>query len=339
MNGITKGAWCLPEADDEFPHELSGTSVDLPWKDTYCFAFRDDHMDVSGTVHLTLSPNRGPGLRAAVALRRGGRQLSQVVYEKPWRAENAFGCEIAELTILDGHWDARKHLRLAVSVEGVTGVIEIHGRHYGPNLALLCPGLLPESAAIQLSGHAEQGITVSGRLDWAGDIIELDGHGHRDRSWGYRKSDGMNPMGYTYGGIRLPQSTIGFLGWQHPDASSHDALPVGGWLADDEGVQPLTSAWYRRAADGRPAGCGFTATDGTSIELETIAPTAEVFYAYHDPEFDGPAIGTLSFDQHVSMSSNLGPAAGIFNHGVPFLADVFRNARFCAADESVARNV
>jgi len=33
----------------------------------------------------------------------------------------------------------------------------------------------------------------------------------------------------------------------------------------------------------------------------------------------------------VLMDSPDGPARGIFNHGSVFMADVFRNARFCAA--------
>ena len=323
------GAWALPQAEDELPHDPTGLRDDLPWKDTYWFGFRDDAADLTGAVHLTLSANRAPGLRAAVAFRHQGEQVLRTVYDVPVRTDDGFGCDLVGLRVLDGSWDERKHLELTFAAGDVTGVVEVRGRHYGPDLARLCPGLLPTASAVELSGHAEMGVTLAGELRWRDEVLALDGYGHRDRSWGYRKSDGMNLMGYTFAGIRLPEATIGFLGWQHPNAGSSDPLPVGVWLADATGVHAGTDGWYRRTAEGRPEAFGFGFTDGRKVEVWGAVPTAELFYAYHEPEMDGSAVGTLSWDQHVRLESAEGPAVGIFNHGVPFLADVFRNARFC----------
>lgn len=331
MTGPPAGAWALPAAEDELPHTPSGLRDDLPWKDTYWFSFRDEKADVTGSVHLTVSANRAPGLRAAVALRHRGAQVLRTAYEAPVRSDDSIGGELVTLRVIDGHWDTRKHLVLTFDTGLVAGTVEFGGRHLGPNLALLCPGLLPTASAVELSGHAEQGAVITGDIRWAGDAMHLEGYGHRDRSWGYRKSDGMNPLGYTFAGVHLPGATIGFLGWQHPDAGAGEPVPVGAWLADDSGVYPAVDGYYRRSAEGRPDTCGFTLSDGRSVEARSVEPTAELFYAYHEPEFDGPAMGTISWDQHVLMDSPDGPARGIFNHGSVFLADVFRNARFCAA--------
>jgi hypothetical protein len=333
MTDNLAGAWALPDADDELPHTPSGLRDDLPWKDTYWFSFRDEKHDVTGAVHLTVSANRSPGFRAAVALRHKGAQVLRTVYEVPVRTDDSFGGSLVTLRVLDGHWDTRKHLQLTFDTGDVAGTVELGGRHLGPNLALLCPGLLPSASAVELSGHAEQGTVMTGDIRWAGDALHLEGYGHRDRSWGYRKSDGMNLLGYTFAGVHLPGATLGFLGWQHPNADADAPLPVGVWLADDTGVYPAVDGYYRRSAEGRPESCAFTLSDGRRVEARTVEPTAELFYAYHEPELDGPAIGTFSWDQHVIMDSPDGPARGIFNHGSAFMADVFRNARFCAADQ------
>jgi len=326
------GAWALPRPEDELPHDPTGLRDDLPWKDTYWFGFRDGAADLTGAVHLTMSANRAPGLRATVAFRHGREQLLRTVYEVPHRSGDSFGCELVTLRVIDGHWDERKRLELTFDTGDISGAVELRGRHYGPNLAVLCPGLLPTAAAVELSGHVEQGVVMSGELRWGDHTLVLDGYGHRDRSWGYRKSDGMNLMGYTFAGVHLPDATLGFLGWQHPSAGASDPLPVGAWLADETGVRAATDGWYRRTAEGRPDACQFQFTDGRKVEVWGAVPTAELFYAYHEPELDGPAIGTLSWDQHVHMDSPEGQAVAVFNHGTPFMADVFRNARFCAAE-------
>lgn len=331
MSDAPEGLWALPAPEDEMPHVPSGLNDELPWKDTYWFGFRDDTADVTAAVHLTVSANRQPGLRATVSLRRGREQVQRTVLVVPERTADSVGCPLVTLKVLDGTWDTRKHLVLTIDTGEVSGTFELRGRHFGPNLALLCPGLIPSASSVQLAAHVEQGLAVTGHLDWAGDRIAFNGYGHRDRSWGYRKSDGMSLMGYVFAGLHLPDATIGFLSWQDPSATSADPLPIGVWIADDSGVRAAVDGWYRRQPDGRPDSCGFHLPDGSVIEVARLQPTAEVFYAYHEPEFDGPAIGTLCLDQHVKGESLRGPVQGLFNHGMPFMADVLRNARFCAA--------
>jgi hypothetical protein len=115
--------------EDEFPHalppDLPDAAVELPYKDTWMLCFHDDAADVTALVHLTLSADRSPGLRATV----------------------------------DG--------------EDVELVADFRGRYFGVDSSVLTPGLIPSGEGIQQLGHAEQACTVTGRLRWGADEVEV----------------------------------------------------------------------------------------------------------------------------------------------------------------------
>lgn len=326
----------VPRAEDEFPHPLPDPNSPLPFKDTWYLAFRDDAADVTMTVHLTLSANRAPGLRATFALHHGRRSVLETRYMTPTVTGDSIGSELLTLQIVNPAWTADKHLRLSVRHEAdglpIALDVDFRGRFFGANSATLTPGLVPTTEGLQGLGHAEQACTITGTLRWGPDEVDLSGVGYRDRSWGYRKSDKMASNGYSFVQLHLPEVTCGLLAWQSPDASPDAPLPVGAWMADAHGVQAATEGLLHLSAEGRLDRLVLSFTGGRTIDVRTKAIQAELHYPYHEPEMDGLALGTLCWDQHVAVESADGAGAAVLNLGIPFIADVLRNSRFCFGD-------
>jgi hypothetical protein len=329
----------VPRPEDEFPHALPDAGAQLPYKDTWMLCFHDGPADVTALVHLTLSANRLPGLRAAVGVRHGGRSLQETVYDSPVVDAGGVGCGIVKLEILDPAWTPDKHLRLTirhrVDGEDVEVVADFRGRSFGVDSSVLTPGLIPSGEGIQQLGHAEQACTVTGRLRWGElDVDITGGNGYRDRSWGFRKSDKMAVHGYAFAQVHLPEATCGLLSWRHPDSQSSAALPVGAWLADSDGVYAATDGLLHLSPTGRAHRLALRFAGGRSVDLTTRRVLSELHYPYHEPEMAGPALGTLCWDQHLAMDSADGPCAGLLNIGTPFVADVLRHSTFCVPDSS-----
>jgi hypothetical protein len=320
--------------EDEYPHPLPDPDIQLPYKDTWMLCFHDPDADVSVTTHLTLSANRLPGLRVTLAVRHGRRELLETRYLTPTVSDDGVASDLVTLTVLDPAWTPDKHLRLSLRhrVDGVdvTGEFDFRGRYFGVDSIVLTPGMVPSGEGVQRLGHAEQACTVTGRLTWGDEVTEVTGNGYRDRSFGYRKSDKMAPHGYAWAQLHLPDVTCGLLSWRHPDAGASAPLPVGAWLADADGVQPATDGLLHLSAEGRLHRLALTFADGRAIDVTTYRVLSEVHYPYHEPEMDGPALGTMCWDQHVAVRGADGAEGfAVLNVGTPFLADVLRNSVFC----------
>lgn len=324
--------WALPRPEDELPHAVPDASIDLPYKDTWWFSFHDDDADLTAAVHLTLSANRRPGLRATIAFRHGTDWMSETVYTTPDVTAETVGCAMAQVRVVDPAWTPAKHLVLTVRHPDLEADLEIRGRYYAPLVSVLAPGLMPSGEGLQHFCHAEQGLIAAGEVRWGEQTFEVGARGYRDRSWGFRKSDKMALNGTTFGMLHLPDATCGLLAWNSADITGSDAMPVGAWLADDAGVVPAVGGLYHRSPEGWPARVGLELADGRVVDLDAARPVADLPYAFHEPEFDGPAIGTHGWDMHTAFDSSQGPATGVFNHAVPFMADVLRHSRFCFPD-------
>jgi hypothetical protein len=326
----------VPRPEHEFPHLLPDPAVELPFKDTWFLSFHDANADVAGAVHLTLSANRLPGLRTSVALRFGRRSLLETRYSTPVRGDNSFGSDLATLQIVNPDWSPDKHLKLTVrhevGGEPVELELDLRGRFYGVDSVALTPGLVPSGEGLQALGHAEQAMVASGRLRWGSDEVTVDGPGYRDRSWGYRKSDKMATHGWAFAQLHLSDAACGLLGWRASEASAASAMPVGAWLSDADGVRAATDGLLHLTAEGYLDRLALT-FPGRSIDLRATAVRSELHYAFHEPEMDGPALGTICWDQHLTIESGSGPGTALMNLGLPFMADVFRNSRFCFATE------
>jgi hypothetical protein len=171
-------------------------------------------------------------------------------------------------------------------------------------------------------------MVVSGRLRWGLDEVEVNGPGYRDRSWGFRKSDKMATHGWAFAQLHLPDATCGLLGWRASEASASSAMPVGSWLADADGVQAATGGLLHLTSAGYLDRLSLTFPTRT-IDVRATDLVGEQLYPFHEPEMDGPAFGTICWDQHLRIETGSGPGTALMNLGLPFMADVLRNSRFC----------
>ncbi len=320
----------IPRSEDEYPHPLPASDLDLPFKDTWLLAFRDDVGDVSFAIHLTLSPNRLPGLRATIALQWGRRNHLRTHYVTPRIDDNGVASEVAELEILNPEWSPAKRLIVRLHDGDLDAEFEFTGCHFGVDSQVVTPGLIPNSEGVRDLGHAEQAMRATGHLSFGDEHISIDGYAYRDRSWGFRKSDKMARHGYTFAQIHLPDAAIGLLAWQNPDAPADAELPVGGWLSDASGVHSAVGGLLHLSAVARGEHLAMEFTNGRKVDLVIRRALADLHYPYHEPEMDGPALGTLCWDQHLEFASGTDTAVGLVNIGIPFMADVLRHSRFCA---------
>jgi hypothetical protein len=314
----------LARPEDEFPHRPPAGSDARPWKDTWWFAFRDDAADLTAALHMTLSANRAPGCRITIAVRHGATQVVDWTSAEPQPGAADFGGPWLGVEVVDPAWSSAKHLRLHLRHPEVTGTLELRGRFLGPLVGAVCPGLVPSAEeGISLAGHVEQLATVTGSLHIAGVATPVNAVGFRDRSWGFRKSDEMAPMGTILVAADLGDRAGAFLSWSPPSAAPGQPVPVGGWLADDEAVVAATAGRSRRDSAGRPMALAVAFADGTVLRSDKLEATADLQYAFHEPEYDGPARGTIVLDNHFSAP---GIRWGFADHGLPFDADPWRHA-------------
>ncbi|MCA1847072.1 MAG: hypothetical protein LC792_28545, partial [Actinobacteria bacterium] len=282
----------LARPEDEFPHQLPAGSDARPWKDTWWFAFRDEAADVTGALHLTLSANRGPGCRITVAVRHGATQVVDWTSVEPDAGKSDFGCPWLGVDVVEPAWSSAKHLRLRLRHPQVSGNLELRGRFLGPLVGSVCPGLVPSADdGISLAGHVEQVSTFTGSLRIAGAEKTIAATGFRDRSWGFRKSEQMAPMGTILIAADLGDRAAALLSWMAPSAAPGQPVPVGGWLADDDRVVAATAGRYLRDSAGRPTALDVEFADGTLLRSNKIEATGELQYCFHEPEYDGPARG------------------------------------------------
>jgi hypothetical protein len=311
-------------AEDEYPHRPPAGSDPRPWKDTWWFAFRDDASDVTGAVHLTLSPNRGPGCRITVAVRHGATQIVDWASIEPDPAGADFGCPWLGVDVVEPAWSPAKRLRLRLRHPIVSGDLEVRGRFLGPLVGAVAPGLVPMSDdGLSLAGHVEQLATFVGTLRIAGVETPIDASGFRDRSWGYRKSDQMAPRGTILVAADLGDRACALLSWFPPSAAPGGPVPVGGWLTDEERVVAAVGGRYRRDSAGRPMALDVEFADGTTLRAAKLEGTGELQYPFHEPEYDGAALGTIVLDHHFRAP---GVRWGFADHGLPFEADPWRAA-------------
>jgi hypothetical protein len=314
----------VPAAEHEYPHRLPPGSDPRPWKDTWWFGFRDDNADVTGALHLTLSPNRGPGSRITIAVCHGATRIVDWASTEPDAGAADFGCPWLGVDVVEPAWSSAKRLRLRLRHPQVAGDLELQGRFLGPLVGAVAPGLIPTSEdGIALAGHIEQVATFTGSLRIAGVDTAITACGFRDRSWGFRKSDRMAPLGTILVAFDLGDRAGALLSWSPPSAAPDQRLPVGGWLADDKTVVAATAGRYRRDSAGRPLALDVKFGDGTVLRSDGLEATGDLQYAFHEPEYDGAALGTIVLDHHF-RSPELRWAFA--DHGIPFEADPWRDA-------------
>ena len=202
-----------------------------PWKDNSWMVFWDEMNAVYGMVWSTTSPNGAPR-KCRVVLSVDGimQDLIEVpdigtLSSKSVDLDGAFGEKITgNMT----HYVVAKSERINIELTMMPRWLPIDytAKHILPAL----PGA-PELH------HYQQGMTISGAVRLDGKHRKFDGHGFRDRTWGWR-SEGTQFVEVCGGGICFHNTDVTLLKFLLGDGTTK----VGGCMQNDGGQFDIHSA-------------------------------------------------------------------------------------------------
>jgi hypothetical protein len=145
-------------------------SREVPWRDNAWLAFWDRAADVIGVAHVSTSPNAG-ARHARISVSHESRLIEII---EPLAAGTFAGARVS--FDLDDGIDLRApEVGGTLSIDPLFAVADYTRGAVFPSL----PGERPLN-------HYQQAAHVTGHLVLGGESIDIDGHGFRDRTWGYR---------------------------------------------------------------------------------------------------------------------------------------------------------
>lgn len=154
------------------PH--TGTTDDpRPWRDNAFFCFWDLERELYGAVHVSTSPQDVTGRRARATVQHGNRQV-ELIEQLP----------VGSWTGHQIRFDAST--RAQVDGPGLSGWLTGTPLHPAAVFAgddTVATLSLDSDRPVQ---HHQRSARVRGELVVDGEHLLVDGHGYRDRSWGFR---------------------------------------------------------------------------------------------------------------------------------------------------------
>lgn len=279
-------------------HPDAAGSGDPVWKDNAYLSFWDLQNRVFGTFHLSTSPN-APGARRArcsVLLEASGGtgHVVEIIEELPpgeFRGESiSFGLDG---TITVNHPDLTARLR--------NEPIHIPADYSDTGLI---PALVPGKPL----RHFQQACTVTGAFECGNQTYPVQGHGMRDRTWGFRDEAAQwaeyAGLVAVFDGVFV--TAMKFLG-------TDGGLASDGFVIDDSGSHAVTGIGFRRTAAAQFLKATLT-LDDTSTRVVTMTHREAGFFVPMGAETDGPAFG--AYDDFMRLDCDGEPGAGFFEQGI-----------------------
>lgn len=279
-------------------HDGAAGPADPTWKDNAYLSFWDLANGVFGSFHVSTSPN-GDGARRArcsvlLDAAVGAGRVIEIIEELPrgaFRSESiAFGLDG---TITVDHPDLTARLR---------------------NKPLCSPadysttGLIPDLVPGKPLQHFQQACTIAGTFETGGRTYAVEGHGMRDRTWGFR--DERAQWAEYAGLVGVFDGTfvtaMKFLG-------TDGTLAADGFVIDADGSHTITEIGFRRTAAAQFLRGTLTLDDGTT-RVVTMTSREAGFFVPMGVETDGPAFGT--YDDFMVLDFDGQPGAGFFEQGI-----------------------
>jgi hypothetical protein len=231
------------------PARTDHPGVDTPWRDNIFICLWDPERDVSAILHTSSSPN-AQGRRTRFSARRGHTAVEVIEEPEP------------------GTWS--------------TPSIQVDG---GPTFTVSSPELAaeltttplfalgdftgdqaPEAFSADTSApiaHYQRAARVRGRIVVAGEEVEIDGLGFRDRTWGFR-DESANLSEY-YGHMWVfPEFALNAMKLRGTDGRE---MTLGFYLDADRAVPAKEMSIVRDAA-GLLASCRVELVDGRVLDVE-----------------------------------------------------------------------
>jgi hypothetical protein len=338
MPQLAAPASWLPHPDDELLHEPIG-DPSMPWKDTWFFNVYDLAAGFALSVHMTVSANRSPDTRVAVAARLGGRETLHVVREDGVRETTAFGNDLLRLEVLNASWDSAHEIRLVGRLPDARFDLTVVGNHFGSLWDAMFPGFYQSGErSAHTYGHAEQSVRFTGTFAWSGEpAVALSGPGWRDRGWGRRKSTSSFNSGYDMVNGVLPDGGVfTLMAFRSPEVDPAAPLPLGGWYADEESLTPAVAGRFWKDSVGWPEHVELTFANGRRFAATLARRHFSIAVPFHEAEHELVPFAHGIRDYFAELTDDDGRTFPVHaNSGHMHLANVTADARFVHADDRV----
>jgi hypothetical protein len=254
-----------------------------PWRDNAFVCFWDPARGLVGTLHTSTSPN-AEGRRARFSLELGGKtiELSEDLEPGTFTSDS--------ITFEAG-------ASFSIATDRVSGTITTE-----PLFALAdyTGDRSPEAFSLdkeQPLMHYQRAATATGELVVDGESIAVEGHGFRDRTWGYRDESSSVSE---YFGCWFVFPSFAITAMKLRGASS-DAMVLGNILTDHATI--LESVSLTRDASGLFAASSMKFADGRTLDVR-IVERAAGFWCPMGWERSGPTLG--AYDEFFSVRSSEG---------------------------------
>lgn len=271
---------------------------DPVWKDNAYLSFWDVELRIFGSFHVSTSPN-GAGARRArcsVSLPTpgGAGRIVEIIEELE---PGTFASRSIEFgldgTITVDHPDLRASL--------VNSPLHTPADYSTTDLI---PALVP-GKPLQ---HFQQACRISGTFASGGDVVEVDGTGMRDRTWGFRDESGQWAE---YAGLVAVFDDTFITAMKF--LSLDGTLRVDGFLIDGTGSHAITEVAFRRTAAAQFLKGTLTLDDG-SVRIVSMTERLAGFFVPMGAETDGPAFG--AYDDFMSLELDGATGAGFYEPGI-----------------------
>jgi hypothetical protein len=265
-----------------------------PWRDNAFLAFWDPGSDLVGTLHTSTSPN-AEGRRARFSVQSGGTTVELVEELEP----GSFSSD--SITFSAG-------AEFSIASPRVSG--QVTTAPLFP-LADYTGDKSPEAFSLdkrQPLMHYQRAATVTGRLEIDGKAVTIDGHGFRDRTWGYRdeSSSVAEYFGFMFVFPSFALTTMKLRG------ASGGEMVLGNVLAD--GATVVDEASMTRDASGLFAATEVKVADGRSISIRGVERRAG-FWCPMGWERTGPTLS--AFDEFLTIRTGDGEEGfGMVEQGI-----------------------
>ena len=217
------------------------------WKDNAYLCFWDAVTGAHGVIHVSTSPN-AEGRRARASLSVNGRadEVAETLEPGSFASESiSFG--------LDGP--------IEVEADGLRA--SLHHAPRGRWCDYGTTGIVPELVEDEPLQHFQGAASVTGTIEVAGESIDVNGVGLRDRTWGYRDESAMWPE-YIGVVVDIEGKLLTVMKFQGSDGSTASS---GFILSDDDPVPTAGLEGITRDASGLFAAATVTTEDGEELEL------------------------------------------------------------------------
>lgn len=321
----------VPNPSDEFLHELVGDAA-LPWKETWFVNVHDLDAGFALSLHMTISPEKTPSTRVAIAARLGARETVQVAVGDRAPGEAVFGNAMASLEVVHSSFDSAHHLRLVGRTDDCSFSFDVRGHHWATLWSTMFPGFYQSGSDSSHSyDHVEQSVTFAGQFAWHDEApVEVSGGGWRDRGWGRRRSTSSFSAGYDMvNGALSDGSVFTLMAFRNPDVPIDAPLPLSGWLSSPDTLTPAVSGRFWKDSIGWPTHVDLTFADGRAIELTLRQRRFSIAVPFHDAAHEVIADAHGIRDYFATFTDADGALATVHaNSGHMHLANVTANAQF-----------